>query len=345
MSSKKEQMRKRLSSPEDLVRLKESIIKSKAVQERDDNNAPVIKWTASPTTAAPQFSEAENTSMAVMAIVAVDGAKNEYVEPAARFVYEKSVEDRWDGPRETALGVMMIRSIAAYGAETDIAASCEIYLGGVRSGGYNSSTEKPLVPPKRILLDNAAVNNNKLEIRRISGTSPLFVSVETTWKDDPGTAFTKFPDLTISRKFKQTRQVPTLLEGFNEKIVDLDPATTLSCGERIETIVSIESRKPIPMLIVRSPHPGFSKWHEQSAPAEIVNVDVASIDPDNIEQTNTQDAQYISIENLPAGRWEIRTYHNVDYPGEFVIPAASAWIPQRPSIRAESNSVRLKCAR
>jgi hypothetical protein len=317
------------------------LIKAKATS-RGEGRLSEIGWAASPSGGNVSASDVENTAMAALAIMTVNGTKDEYVDSSLRYICNRSSEGRWDGPRETALCIMALREFAAETSETDVRASCELLLNGSKAGGYDSSVEKPLAMPARILLADVSPKNNRLEIRRIAGTSPLFVSVETTRKGIAGGAFSKIADFTLTRKFTRTVQIPTLLEGFNEEVVALDPETPIFCGERIGETILVETRKTVPMLIVSLPRPSFSKWHAQASPAEIVDADGGNIAPLNVVQTYLSDALYISIENLPAGRWEIRVSHPIDYSGEFTIPAAAAWIPQRPSLRAESDSVKLK---
>ena len=236
--------------------------------------------------------------------------------------------------------------MAAYSAETDTNASCLILFGGKPVGKYDYAADKTLNAPASVPIEGATAPSQadaKLEIHRIGGTSPLFVSLDAVYEDVPDKPAATSPSLTLKRKFLRTVQVATLLNGFDEKVIPLTAGVQLETGERIETVLTLDTRQKQPMLIVESPRPCWARWHPQEAPATLVSADADTATPITVVQTNTPDALILCIDNLPAGRWEIRQSMRVDYAGEFSIPSARAWVAQKPSLNAESESLRIKC--
>jgi len=57
--------------------------------------------------------------------------------------------------------------------------------------------------------------------------------------------FSHIPGVEMNRKILRVTQVPTLLRGFDEKVVEADPSTTLKVGDRVEIVIAIDHANPV----------------------------------------------------------------------------------------------------
>ncbi|MFA5256740.1 MAG: alpha-2-macroglobulin family protein, partial [Opitutales bacterium] len=322
-------------------------IKATAIVESGPSNLSSAHWKGSETYAAQPASEVESTAMCALAIVATEGTSSKMLEQAVRYIFSKSADGHWDGPRETALCILALRDIAASSGETDVSAKCEITMGAQALGSYDYTRDFALYPPpwNEVLLPRAT-QDAAVEVSRIGGHSPVFFCVETIHTDKGSTGASSTLDgVKLTREYLRSIQVPTLLNGYDEEIVPLGIESGLKVGERVEVVLTLTLDKAMPRLLLVEPRPSFAalRAHERVPEAVISCIDSPGLKPATLEFEQSPDALVACMEGLPAGRWEIRYPLRVDFEGDFMAPSAEACLPQRPSQNASSGLRTIKC--
>ncbi|HNX05432.1 MAG TPA: alpha-2-macroglobulin family protein, partial [Opitutales bacterium] len=321
-------------------------LRARAVRSRDSRGEGVAHWPCSALFGSVPAGEGECTAMAVLALVAVDGSRGELVQDGLRYIFSRAENFAWDGPRETTLCTLALRDYSAHSLETDIAATCLVGAAGNTPERYDAASEKqPALPTVRPLPDSGGDSGRiSADIVRSSGQSPLFVSLsaDQTHPSDSG-AESGLDGTRISRSFLRVVQVPTLLRGFDEKIVELEPGSILRVGERIETVIVVDTKRTIPEAVIIQPMPGFVTWHPSASDTSVVNLDNSSQMPGFVASFSTTDEFKLGIENLPPGRWEIRIPMRVDFEGDFAVPPALIRIPQKASLSASGGLMKVRC--
>ncbi len=290
-------------------------------------------------------SRVEVTSMAVMALLSVRGSADEAVSMGLCCLYSASRSQHWDGSRETVLALLAFREVAMDSLETDVRASCVISSGGRPLGTYDSARENRPGLPDAIELPVATDAGVTVSIGRAAGNSPVYATMVARRRlsENPPT-FSHIPGVEMNRKILRVTQVPTLLRGFDEKVVEADPSTTLKVGERVEIVIAIDIARNLQRAIIEQPIPGFSTLHPLpnsgtgfSCPAN------PSLAPGFIASLSRDGVFRLGVENLPAGRWEIRIPLRVDFPGMYAVPSATLRIPQRDESCAATAALRIRC--
>jgi hypothetical protein len=301
-------------------------------------------WKGSTIPDAIPASEVENTAMSLLAILSTRGAKDSLVEPATRFLYRKSVNGHWDGPRETSICILALREISVLSSETDLDAKCAVVGDGENAGVYDSALDNALEPPAWNELKLTGANSTSVRISRIGGDTPVFATLRATLACGPSApAVSSMDGLSLTRRYYKTIQVPTLLHGADDRVVEMNPAETLHVGDRLEAVVTLTSATNLQTLMVSIPQPAFASWHGQTITPALLCRNNPELKPGKVLIRRADGAFLVSVENLPAGTWEIRCPERVEFAGEFAIPPVRAWIPQRESLSAESDRQRVKC--
>jgi hypothetical protein len=308
-------------------------------------------WESSGAIGGTPVSTVESTALACLAIVAVEGPDSELLQMALRHMVANCTDGHWDGPRETALCILALRDIASYSGETDIGARCELFLGNESIATYDHEVNYALTVPTWTRIPSLAVAGRRtLTLRRTSGNAPVFLLVSSDNNNLDRAlvpASSAMEHLTVGRRYLRTRQVPTLLNGYDEEIVEIRDGDTLECGQQIEVEITIKAESDIPRLLLEEPQPAFAAYPstDPSSRSRISCIDGDGRSPGKIVMENTPEGILASIENLPAGTWSIRYRMTVRFEGEFAVPAARVCLPQRPSQFAATSAHRLRCVK
>jgi hypothetical protein len=320
-------------------------IRSRVVLEENEHGDTTAHWKHADIPGAVSASEVESTAMSVLALVSADGPKDALVEQAVRFIYENSQDGHWDGPRETSLCLLALRDLSSFSSETDLSATCAIVANGKNIGGYDLSADVKVEPPSWSKVDIGDAHTlPAISISRINGDSRVFASLRAVYNCGIATSgWSSIPGLALTRKFYKTVLVPTLLNGADERIVEMDAKDPVLVGDRLDALITIVTSGDVRSLMVELQRPTFASWRNQSVNASVACVSDVNKKPGRMLTTYADGTLAISFEKLPAGTWEIRYPVRVDYAGEFTTPSAKAWVTQRPSLSAESDMLRVKC--
>jgi len=321
--------------------------KIKATAIVEPGTPPAAHWNGSETYSAQAASEVESTAMSALAIIATEGTSGPILEQAVRYIFSKSTDGHWDGPRETALCILALRDLASASGETDIGARCEIAVDGKTIGAYNYAQDFALSAPvwNEVTIP-PLTQGSAIEVRRLDGISPVFFSVEMdSGAGKTSDASSTLDGVKLTREYLRSVQVPTLLNGYDEEIVPLGPDSALKVGERVEVVMTLTLDRAVPRLMLVEPRASFvaTRSHERAPEAVIACLDSPGLKPARLEFEQSPDALVACMEGMPAGRWEIRYPLRVDYEGEFIAPPAVACLPQRPAQNASSGYRTIKC--
>jgi hypothetical protein len=322
-----------------------SALRARAVIGAGSSGRSEAYWEDSGVFGGVPASRVEVTSMAVLALLSVHGSGDEIVPMGLSCLYSASRAQHWDGSRETVLALLAFRDVAMDSLETDVRASCVVSSGGKPLATYDSARENRPGLPDAIALPVAADAGVTVSIGRAAGGSPVYATVvaERRLSGNPP-AFSRLPGVEMSRKILRVTQVPTLLRGFDEKVVETDSSTILKVGERVEIVILIDVARTLPRAIIEQPIPGFSTLHPLpysgtglSCPAN------PSLAPGFIASLSREGVFRLGVENLPAGRWEIRIPLRVDFPGVYAAAPAILRVPQRDEACASTSAQRIRC--
>ena len=339
-------------------------LRARAVRGRDCYGQDSAYWKGSDIPGTVPADEVENTAMAVLALEAVGGPHGELVVEGLRTIFSRAVEARWDGPRETALCLFALRDYSAGSLETDLAAVSVAKKNGEPVARYDSAAEKLPLPPPAARVDFCR-DSSAVSLARTSGASPVFATLSADavppgdisgeicpdtppalTEENPAEipAASNIDGVVVSRTFLRVVQVPTLLRGFDEKIVEVGHGGVFKTGERIEEVIVIDTGRTIPEAVIEEDMPGFVSWHP-SAPGEdsLLCRDNPALRPGHTASFSAPGVFRLALENLPPGRWEIRIPMRVDYEGAFVVPPARLRVPEKSSLAASSETLRVRC--
>ncbi|MEI6355998.1 MAG: alpha-2-macroglobulin family protein [Verrucomicrobiota bacterium] len=303
----------------------------------------------------------ETTAFALRALLAID-PKNPLVEPAANWLLKNRRGAQWSNTRDTAIVILALDDYLRVTGELKADLDYEVVVNG-RSLARRKVTPAEIVrAPSVFSVDPAAVRDaNEVRIVRRGGTAPVYFTVQATFSSAEEPVAPAGNQVFVRRTLFRLVPRATLLNGTVSDREPLEDGGTVTSGERIETVLTIEAKNDLEYLLVEDLKPaGFEAVEVRSGGGlyarevkpSSVTVNQAAMKPgDSDEFTGRtrwvhpewRDREAaLFVDKLPQGIWEIRHTSRAETPGRFHALPALAHAMYVPEIRANSGEVRLE---
>ena len=308
----------------------------------------------------------EATAFALRALLAID-PEHKLVEPVANWLIKNRRGAQWSNTRDTAIVLLALNDYLRVTKEIEADLEYEVVVNGTSIGSKKVKGAEVFNAPERFTVPQSAIRNGNNEIRivRKAGKSPVYFAAESEYfsLEEPIPAAGN--EVFVKRQYFRLQPVPTLLKGFTYEKVEVRSGDEVESGERIETVLTIESKNNYEYLVF-----------EDLKPAGLEAVDVRSgqgiyarrvrassvtaatgspgVEPeDNQRENYTGETRRVYqelrdrkvalfLDKLPEGFWEIRYEARAEVPGEFHALPVLAHAMYVPEIRGNSAEGGLK---
>jgi uncharacterized protein YfaS (alpha-2-macroglobulin family) len=302
----------------------------------------------------------EATAFALRAMLAID-PQNKLIEPVANWLIKNRRGAQWSNTRDTAIVLLALNDYLRTTREIQADLDYELFVNGTSLGRKKLFGADVFNAPARYSVPPNLIRDgdNQVRIVRHSGTSPIYFAAEASFfsLEEPITPAGN--EIFVKRQYYRLRAVPTLLKGYAYEKVELRSGDSLTSGERIETVLTIEAKNNYEYLVfedlkaagieaveIRSGQP-LSARRIRSAELMAANtsgdIHTAQLERDRY----TGDSRYVYqelrdrkvalfLDKLPQGFWEIRYESRAEIPGEFHALPVVAHAMYIPEIRANS---------
>ncbi|MBK6315575.1 MAG: alpha-2-macroglobulin [Blastocatellia bacterium] len=299
----------------------------------------------------------ESTSFVLQALMAID-PKNELIEPAMNWLVKNRRGAQWSNTKDTAIAILALTDYLKTSNELSSDLEYELVVNGRSIATTTITAAQAIVAPSRYVIDPKLVRSgtNDIRITRKSGTGPIYYSAEVRFfsQEEPVTAAGS--ELFVRRRYYRLVGYPTLLKGYVYRRIPLADGDTISSGERIETVLTIETKNDYEYLLfedlkpagfeaveVRSGEPLYARELKESA----VEGDRRGDEADYTGRTEwvyreLRDRKVAVFANrMPQGVWEIRYDLRAEVPGYFHALPVVGQAMYVPEIRGNGDEVRV----
>jgi len=315
----------------------------------------------------------ETTAWVVRALVLI-APDSELIASAEAWLVSNRHGVGWSNTRETAVAVLALASLLDRRQNDAGDFSFEIRVNGSRLAARQWSADQALLEPTRFPIPERLLvdGDNRISVRRTSGRRPLEVrTTARVWSlEEPIRAAGH--ELYLRRQYLRIVAIPGLLRGARLSKHELDDDEVLASGDRIEAVITVESKNDLPYVLIEDLKPaGFEVVRQKSGDTLVARrlsskgierrfddagdgepyqgaeigrgprVDESG-DTVPVHQELRERLVALFITDLPQGVWEIRYQLRAETPGDFHGLPAMGEAMYAPRIRANSAEQRVR---
>lgn len=301
----------------------------------------------------------ESTAFALRALLAID-PKNELVEPAANWLLKNRRGAQWSNTRDTAIVILALNDYLRATGELKSELDYEVVVNGQSLARRKVTPAEVLGAPSVFTVDEKLVRDaNEVLIIRHAGDAPVYFAVNARFFTAEEPVTPAGSELFVRRQYFRLVPTPTLLKGVTERREPLNDGDTIHSGERVEVVLTVETKNDYEYLLFEDLKPAGLEateirsggWLAMRGLKPSKAGAAASGDPgERSEFTGRSEGVYpewrdrlaaMFVSRLPQGFWELRYSFRAETPGKFHALPTMAHAMYVPEIRANSAEVRL----
>jgi hypothetical protein len=273
----------------------------------------------------------ETTAFALQALVKID-PQNKLIEPVMNWMVKNRRGSRWNNTRDTAISILALDDYLRTSEENSGDVAYEVSVNG-RVIGTKSEASSFTIDPGLVR------DANQITIRRMRGRGPLYFSVEGRFVslEEPVTAAGH--ELFVRRDYLRLVPKPTLLKGVVYDEVPLREGESLTSGERVVVVVTIETKNDYDYLLFEDLKPaGLEAVSLNSTSTTAVNKEGGAA----YVYEELRDRKVALFANqLTQGTWTIRYQLRAETPGSFHALPVLGEAMYVPEVRANGEEVHI----
>ncbi|MBI2213470.1 MAG: alpha-2-macroglobulin [Acidobacteria bacterium] len=307
----------------------------------------------------------ESTAFVLRALMTVD-PKHRMVEPAMNWLVKNRRGAQWSNTRDTAIAVLALNDYLSASGETAADVEYEVVVNGQSIAKKKVTKNQMLAAPSRFAVPASAIRDaNEIRVKRLSGTNALYVSAESQFFSLEEPVKAAGSEIFVKREYYKLVGRPTLLKGRVYDRIALRDGESVRSGERVEVVVTIETKNDYEYLLLEDLKPagleavelvsGQPLYARQMMAPEVEKkhgtADQRKAPRRGTTGYGSQQWVYrelrdrkvaLFIDRLAQGTWEIRYTMRAEVPGEFHALPLLGQAMYVPEIRANGDEVRVK---
>ena len=190
----------------------------------------------------------EATAFALRALLTID-PKNKLVEPVMNWLIKNRRGANWSNTRDTAIVVLAMNDYLKTSGELKGGIEYELQVNGKTV--TRQKVKDVLRAPSRFEIDLKRIKDgvNTIRLIRKRGEGPLYFAANAEFfsLEEPITAAGN--EIFVQRQYYKLVGRPTLLKGYVYDKMPLNDGETVTSGERIETVLTIEAKNHYEYLV------------------------------------------------------------------------------------------------
>jgi len=321
----------------------------------------------------------EATSFALRALLAID-PKNKLIEPVTNWLVKNRRGAQWSNTRDTAITVLTLNDYLKQSGELKPELEYELSVNGQLIATKKLTAEDALSAPSTFNIDRKWIRDgaNDIRIVRKRGNSPIYFAANAEFfsLEEPVTEAGN--EIFVRRDYFKLVAKQTLLKGYVYERLPLRDGESVTSGERVEVVLTVEGKNNYSYLLfedlkpagleaveIRSGESLFAKELKSGAVNRKFGTNTEAKKETNEKQvagtnfTSTDAGNYtgrqqwiyqelrdrkvaLFIDHLPEGVWEIRYELRAETPGAFHALPVLGHAMYVPEIRTNSRETRIK---
>lgn len=201
----------------------------------------------------------EATAFALRALLAIDPT-NRLVEPVSNWLIKNRRGAQWNSTRDTAIVVLAMNDYLRASGELTGDAEYEVLVNGTSIARRNISGADVFQAPSRFQVDSTLVReSNEIRIRQSGRKArPLYFACEARFFSTEEPVSPAGNEIFVKREYFKLVGRPTLLKGYVYDKEPLGDGESVQSGERVQTLLTIETKNNYEYLIFEDLKPaGF----------------------------------------------------------------------------------------
>jgi uncharacterized protein YfaS (alpha-2-macroglobulin family) len=190
----------------------------------------------------------EATSFCLRALLALD-PDNELVAPATTWLVKNRRGAQWNSTRDTAIAVLALCDYLRVSGEAREPVAFRVLVDGEVVGEQRLAAGE-LLRPSTFPVANATSGVHRIAIERTAGSGPLYWTASARAFSLEAPIAPRASDLFVRRDLFRLRGQDTLLAGKVFERVPLRDGETVQAGERVEVVITLETKVALEYLIV-----------------------------------------------------------------------------------------------
>ncbi len=300
----------------------------------------------------------EATAFTLSALVTID-PQNELIEPAMSWLVQNRSGARWTNTRDTAFAVLALNDYLKMSGELGSDLEYELVVNGQSVASKAVGRDGMIATAGFYPIDNSLIRDGVNEVRlvRKSGEGPMYLSAEVQFFSLEEPIAAAGNGLFVSRQYFKLVAQPTLLKGYYYQRVPLKDGDTLSSGDRVETVVTVETKNDYDYLLVEDLKPAGLEAVDVRSGASITARQLTAAAAagerrgDPSEYSGKQEIVYRELRDrkvalfaskLSQGVWEVRYELRAETPGAFHVLPVVGEAMYAPDIRGNGAEGRLR---
>ena len=200
----------------------------------------------------------EATAWGLRALLTID-PQNKLIEPVSNWLIKNRRGAQWSNTRDTAMVVLAMNDYLRVSGELKPELEYEVFVNGKKIADRKVSGTDVFSAPSRFAVDTKLIKDGANEVRiKRKGEGPIYFAAETKFfsLEEPIPAAGN--EIFVKREYYKLVGRPTLLKGYVYDKVPLKDGESVKSGERIETVITVETKNNYEYLLFEDLKPaGF----------------------------------------------------------------------------------------
>jgi len=305
----------------------------------------------------------ESTAFALRALLAID-PKNPLVESSMNWLVKNRRGAQWTNTRDTSFAVLALCDYLRATGELAPELEYEVLVNGTRVGRQKITAKEALGAPSRFAVDRKLLKDgkNEIRIRRLDrGDGPLYFSTQATFVSLEEPVTPAGNEIFTRRAYYKSEGRPTLLKGFVYDQSPLLDKGTVTSGDRVDVVITVEAKNDYDYLVFEDLKPAGleavqlrsgENLYARELRADAVDRTLLGGKVDREEKDYTGRTAWIYqelrdrkvalfIDHLPQGVWEIHYQLRAEVPGAFHALPVLGHAMYVPEIRCNGSEIRM----
>jgi uncharacterized protein YfaS (alpha-2-macroglobulin family) len=200
----------------------------------------------------------EATAFALRALLTID-PKNPLIEPVTHWLVKNRRGAQWSNTRDTAIVVLALNDYLKVSGELQPELEFSLFVNGTKIADKKVSGADVFNAPSRFNVDPQLIRDGANEIRiRRRGDGAVYFAAEARFFSLEEPVPPAGNEIFVKREYYRLVGRPTLLKGYVYEKVPLRDGESVRSGERIETVLTIETKNHYEYLVFEDLKPaGF----------------------------------------------------------------------------------------
>ena len=276
----------------------------------------------------------ETTAFVLQALVNIQ-PQHRLIEPAMNWLVKNRRGAQWSNTRDTAIAVLALNDYLKVSRELESDAVYEVSVNGQVVG--SGSGAKKFEVAETLLRDTL----QEIRIRRTSGSGALYFAAEGRFFSLEEPVKAAGNELFVRRDYYRLAPRPTLLKGVQYDKVPLRDGDSIASGERVEVVISVETKNDYSYLLFEDLKPAGLEAVELQSGQPLFATSAKERRSAFIYQELRDRKVALFADRLEQGIWEIRYTMRAEVPGTFHALPLLGQAMYVPDIRANGEEVRV----